>query len=141
MTPTMGCSPYTPDLQTPFLPRELQQPSMNRRARTAQGRTSSNIPEAPCAGGSSLSLCLYVKKKKSLLHTWVTLYTGPARSRVTVSCTLLEGTGSLPSQGGRERVCLSAFQNTLPASVSCHPSDCSLVSFAMFQNRRSPLES
>lgn len=42
------------------------------------------------------------------------LYTGPARSRVSVSCTLLEGTGSSPSQG-RLRV-FEYFQNTLPTS-------------------------
>lgn len=129
--------------KAPFLPTALQQTSRNRRANRAQGRTNSDSQGSWLVVFPNLSLCVYVKrKKKKLLHTWVMLYTGPARSRVSVSCTLLEGTGSSPSQGRRACVwVLSKHTSYFWKAVSCHTPDCNLVSFAMFQHLRSPWKS
>lgn len=133
MTPRMVVPPFTPGLKGSFPTKRAAKDFCGTEGPSgrAQGRTNSNTQEASHARGSS----------PSLLCTWVMLSTGPAGSRVSVSSTLPEGTGSSPSQG-RGRCVLSASQNTHPPSgklpAAIHLTAISAGFSAVFQSLRSP---
>lgn len=113
---------------------------MNRRPLEHRW-TSSNMQEAPVLW--FFPKPLFVLKIKSLLHTrWCSTQDQLEAGRLWAALRLKAQGPHHRKEGVHMFECFSKHTSYLWKAVSCHISDCnfSLVSFAMFQNLRSPFE-